>query len=220
VVENVAGPPAEWRIRVIPIPRAARDADGTDTDDRDTNWGVSACLDESSQWLYLHGVRPAAPSGRKLVLARVPARSVEDFQQWRFYAGSDAWSNNAADCVSIADNVPSELSVSKRVDPPGPTTLVMVHSEPLFGSRILTRTASRLEGPWSPPRPVYTVPELARNKAYFTYAAKGHPHLSRPGELLVSYIVNSHNFGAMVNDASVYRPKFVRVPLSLVLPER
>ncbi|MGE3317235.1 MAG: DUF4185 domain-containing protein, partial [Planctomycetaceae bacterium] len=189
-------------------------------DDRVTHWGVSARLDEKAESLYLYGVRPGVSKGGELVLARVPAKSVDDFPQWRFCAGNGNWSRNAADCAAIADNVPSELSVSKCVDPQGKTTLVMVHSEPLFGSRIMTRTAPQVEGPWSPPRAVYTVPELAGSKSYFTYAAKGHAHLSRPGELLVSYIVNSHDFGAMVNDASIYRPKFVRVPLSLIFSVR
>lgn len=221
VVENVARPPAEWRPRVISIPHAGvRNTAVTDPDDRVTNWGASACLDDKSQSLYLYGVRPAVPAGRQLVLARVPARSVDDFPQWRFYAGNGAWSHDANNCVPIADNVASELSVSKRVDPQGKMTLVMVHSEPLFGSRIVTRTAPQFEGPWNPPRAIYTVPELSRNKTYFTYAAKGHAHLSRPGELLVSYIVNSHDFGAMVKDASIYRPKFARVPLSRILSVR
>jgi hypothetical protein len=49
-----------------------------------------------------------------------------------------------------------------------------------------------------------------------TYAAKAHTHLSRPGELLVSYIVSSQDFEQIIGDASLYRPRFVRVPLEII----
>jgi hypothetical protein len=90
----------------------------------------------------------------------------------------------------------------------------MVHSEPFLGRRIFVRTASRPEGPWSKPMPVYRVPEVDRNRAYFTYAAKGHVQLSRSGQLLISYVVNSHDFGAMCKDAAIYRPRFISIPTS------
>ena len=57
------------------------------------------------------------------------------------------------------------------------------------------------------------VPEVDRNPTYFTYAAKGHLQLSRQGELLISYVVNSHEFGAMFKDATIYRPRFISIPL-------
>jgi hypothetical protein len=94
----------------------------------------------------------------------------------------------------------------------------MVHSEPPLGRKIFVRTANRPEGPWSDPKCVYSVPEVDRNAAYFAYAAKGHLQLSRPDELLITYLVNAHDFGAMVRDASIYRPRFIRVPLKAILP--
>jgi hypothetical protein len=60
------------------------------------------------------------------------------------------------------------------------------------------------------------VPEVATNRAYFTYAAKGHARLSRPGELLVTYLVNSQNFGDLIGDTTIYRPMFLRVPAAIL----
>ena len=65
-------------------------------------------------------------------------------------------------------------------------------------------------------RSATSVPDVAKSRAYFTYAAKGHASLSRPGELLVTYLVNSQNFGDVVNDTSIYHPKFLRVPLAAI----
>ena len=109
----------------------------------------------------------------------------------------------------------SEFSV-ERVTHDVQSPWVIVHSEPIFGDRIFARTAPEPYGPWSARRPVYRVPGVQRNEAYFTYAAKAHPRLSPPGELLISYVINSHDFGAMVRDADIYRPRFIRVPLSAV----
>jgi hypothetical protein len=95
---------------------------------------------------------------------------------------------------------------------------VLIHSEPLFGSRIFARTSATPYGPWSTATPDYEVPRLDRDKKHFAYAAKAHGELSRPGELLVTYIVNSMDFGENVGNANIYRPRFIRVPLSLVPP--
>ncbi len=89
----------------------------------------------------------------------------------------------------------------------------MVHSEPPLESGVLVRTAERPEGPWSDGMAVYRAPEPNRDKSYFAYAAKGHAELSRPGELLISYVVNSHDLAATLKDAGIYRPRFIRVRL-------
>ena len=111
----------------------------------------------------------------------------------------------------------SELSVDEYVQQRR-STFLMVHSEPVFGRRILVRSAPNPEGPWSKPKAVYTVPGLDRGKDYFTYAAKGHLHLSRQNELLMTYIINANNIWDMAVDIAIYRPRFVRVPLDQVLP--
>jgi hypothetical protein len=223
IVDRLDDPPSKWQPRIVSIPhcvasqpaqtRATRD----DQKRRETSWGVSAVRDDRSPYLFLYGVRVVSPLNKQLLLARVPADSIEKFDQWKFFVGKDRWSSQFADSVAIADNVPSELSISKYVDAQETTTWIMIHSEPLFGSRIMARTAARPEGPWSESKPIYTVPDVSRNESYFTYAAKGHLHLSRPGELLVSYLVNSHDFNAMVNDASIYRPKFIRIPIEEIM---
>jgi hypothetical protein len=112
----------------------------------------------------------------------------------------------------------SEMSIDEHIEN-GRRTFLLVHSEPLLGKRIMVRTSPTPAGPWSNPKPVYAVPGLDRGKSYFTYAAKGHLHLSRTNELLVTYIVNASNFGDMVADATICRPRFVRVPLNGFLPE-
>jgi len=168
--------------------------------------------------LYIYGVRDVPPWNKQLLLARVPAQSVLDMSAWRYCAGPEEWSPRAADAVVLANGVAPELSVERLVRGKR-NTFVMVHSELFFGRRIFVRTAPRPEGPWTQAKPVYTVPDLDRNRSYFTYAAKGHLALSRKGELLVTYVINAQDLWTMAADASIYRPRFIRVPLSMVRPD-
>jgi hypothetical protein len=223
LIDDFRQPVEKWRTTQFDIPFAI-DADHAAADHalHESNWGVAAyrqcAADAGPANLYVYGTRDLSPRNRQLVLARMPADAPQQFHAWRFYAGNDRWSPRAEDAVAIADNIVSELSVEElRVE--NHRTLLMVHSEPVFGRHVLVRTASHPEGPWSKPRAVYAVPEVEHNRVYFTYAAKGHLQLSPPGELLISYLVNAHDFGAMFNDASIYRPRFIRVPLNAILKD-
>lgn len=222
VVDNVADPVEKWQVRQFDIPFAVNtDAVSANAKLREISWGVAACRyrpveDPARERLYIYGIRNESPLNRQVILARANVDSPFQFHDWLFYAGRGKWSAALADCVPIAEHVTNELSVEQLA---GATPhWIMVHSEPPLGRKIFVRTASRPEGPWSDAKAVYSVPDVDRNPAYFAYAAKGHLELSGPDELLITYLVNAHDFGAMVKDASIYRPRFIRVPLKGLLP--
>jgi hypothetical protein len=147
-------------------------------------------------------------------MARAPA-AIERFNDWRVLGESNAVTAVSTAARPIASGLVSEFSIEEMHDR-GRPTWVLVQSEPFLGKRIFVRTAPQPEGPWSPRRAIYSVPEVVKNRSYFTYAAKGHAALSRPGELLVTYLVNSQNFGDLVADTTIYHPKFLRVPAAVV----
>ena len=95
-------------------------------------------------------------------------------------------------------------------DTPG---YALVYSENGLSPRILGRFAESPEGPWSAPVLLHTCPEMKADKKVFTYAAKAHPHLGGERELVVSYVVNSFDLAPVINDATLYWPRFVRVTL-------
>ena len=218
MIDNFDQPVESWHVEQHEIPFAiSTDMAKADTGLRETSWGMAAIRQpagakDAPGLLYVYGIRNRSPLNRQLLLARVPADAVDEPGKWRFYAGDGKWSGRLQDAAPIAESLVNELSVEEYAAE-GRSLLIMAHSEAVFGQRIFVRTASRPEGPWTGPMPVYRVPELDRNRSYFTYAAKGHLQISRHGELLISYIVNSHDFQAMFKDATIYRPRFVSIPL-------
>ena len=81
-----------------------------------------------------------------------------------------------------------------------------------FGSTTIVRSeALSPEGPWSAPEVLFRPPESDR-KAVLVYAAKAHPELEAGGGLAVTYASNSTDFAAVVNDATLYYPRFVKLP--------
>ena len=57
---------------------------------------------------------------------------------------------------------------------------------------------------------VWKAPEW--QKGLWTYNAKAHPNLSKPGELLISYNTITADFwNDIQKDATIYHPRFIRL---------
>lgn len=220
-IENPGPDPGAWTAQAVPTPGAAS-AEGPKPDRR-ISWGTSAWARDTgrSTELYVFGVDTTDPMNKKAILALVDGAGARDVSKWRFWvAGAPGhWSPNLSDAAAVAENVMDEFSVSAVGAPRGPASrFVMVYSEPMLGRRVMARTAPHITGPWGPPVAVYTCPEPGEDARLMVYSAKAHPELSREGELLISYCVNSSDFWHMLSDASIYRPRFIRVPIA-ALPE-
>jgi hypothetical protein len=224
VIDNMADPPDRWRPKFYDM-RHYRfgTSDAREKrfrpfpDDREFLWGQSASrerniADEAGHIRVFGTLKKGLETS--LVLARAPSATI-DLLDFDFFDGI-AWQHFfESSARPLASGLVSEFSVDEVTGPVG-RTWVLIQSEPLLGKRIFARTARKPEGPWSAPRTIYTVSDVAKSRAYFTYAAKGHLSLSRPGELLVTYLVNSQNFGDLVSDTTIYRPQFLRVPASVI----
>jgi hypothetical protein len=201
VIEYPGDEPEKWRAKPVELPFAEFGAK------RERSWGSAVLAAGDS--LYVFGYDEAKGGGlgrRELIVARAPADKPEDFKAWRFRT-ADGWSEKPEESAVLAGGLATEFSVSRR---PGGKGLVLVYTENGIGGRVVARFAAAPEGPWSEPVLLFTCPE-AKEKGLFCYAAKAHPWAAGADELLVSYCVNAHDFGRIVRDASVYRPKFVRV---------
>ena len=214
VVSNPLEEISQWKVRQAVNPHSRRSGIN------DISWATALYLADKDGpgepgTLYIYGIRDVKGLNKHVVLAKAPASRADDFSTWRFFAGG-SWSAKSSDAVRITDEAVNEHTVESIVYK-GKRRLLLVESQPVFGKHILIRTAERPEGPWSGLKKVFLVENLEKGKhKRFTYAGKGHTHLSAPGELLISYVINSHNFWDMVGDASIYRPRFIRLPLGAI----
>jgi hypothetical protein len=211
-VENPADPPRQWRKQVTTLTRPSSPIPPME---RRIAWGAAAMVSPTDPMTVLiYGVDSTDGLNKKLLLARAPASSVDQFDNWSFKS-AEGWSDRPADAASIADMVMDEFSMD-RMEIGGVTRCVMVYNRPILDDHIVVRLADQPEGPWSFPREIYRCPEPSQDKRLMAYSAKAHPELSKPGELLITYCVNSQDFWHMAGDASIYRPRFVSVPVWVI----
>ncbi len=160
-------------------------------------------------YIYIYGVRG---KDKEVMVARVKPESIEAFDQWTFWDGN-GWNKDVASIKAIADKASNELSVSRLPD----GRYAMVFQVEGIGKNIGLRLGASPYGPFGPLINVYDVSnDVEKDKDIFTYNAKAHPVLSKPGELLISYNVNSFDF---FNDIKLfphlYRPRFIRLKYEL-----
>ena len=168
---------------------------------------------EPDGYIYVYGYRDFGAQ-RLLVVARAPEDRFEAFNEWRFWAGPQrGWSRHIEDSAPIftGANVSPELSVSRMHGGPLDGQYVLVFEKDTLSGDLAYSAAASPAGPFGDPVLFYHAPEPGENPKTFTYNAKAHPHLSDPGELLVTYNVNASDFQEHYNDGTIYRPRWLRL---------
>lgn len=160
-------------------------------------------------FLYVYGSRNGGYQ-KQLVVARVKPAQIRQFDAYRFWNGS-AWVADIQQAFSMTKGVSSEFSVQPLAD----GRFLLVHMTDLLGSTVAVRYGASPTGPWGRDIPVWDCPEIGLTPNVYVYGAKAHPHLSAPGELLISYHVNSFDFfeNFSAGGSDIYRPRFLKLPL-------
>ena len=154
--------------------------------------------------MYVYGIKGKS---KNLIAARVKVGSFENFDKWRFWNGRK-WVAQMQAVAPIVKGVSDELSLSSLKD----GRYLLVYQKGGMGSTIEMRIGASPVGPFGPVIGVYDCPEMKENSHYFSYNAKAHPSLSKEGELLISYNVNSFCFWDEIKaNPSLYRPKFIKL---------
>jgi hypothetical protein len=94
----------------------------------------------------------------------------------------------------------------------------MVMQEGGFGKGIYSFTSATPSGPWNNKTLLYETPIESDCKDCFTYNAVAHPQFMEDEYLLISYNTNTMKLENHYADAMIYRPRFIRVPMEMVLP--
>jgi hypothetical protein len=155
-------------------------------------------------FVYVYGIRGKS---KELIAARVTSDSIENFSAWKFWDGGN-WDSHLKGAAAIEDSVSNELSVT----PIGKNKYVLVYQYGGIYPTIYAQFASSPVGPFGPRKKVWDTTTDIKDPDLFTYNAKAHPAISKPGELLVSYNVNSFKFFDVIERMpDLYRPRFVRI---------
>ncbi|WP_343671058.1 DUF4185 domain-containing protein [Chitinophaga sp.] len=158
-------------------------------------------------YVYVYGVHGME---KGMVVARVKPAEFDHFDQWRFYDGR-AWVKEMNKAVDVTNKVSNELSVSPLPD----GKYALIFQEGGLGTTIGMRVGTSPVGPFGPVIRLWDCSKDAEEKTYVMYNAKAHPGISAPGELLISYNVNSVEFfNDLQKHPHLYRPRFLRLKLT------
>lgn len=160
-------------------------------------------------FLYVYGVR-SDDLNKKLLVARVRPDQMSNTSAYRFWNGK-IWVTDINRAAPVANRMGAEISVTPLPD----GRFMVVHQLDTLSATVAVRYGSSPVGPFGKPIPVWLCPEDNLTPDTFVYGAKAHPHLSAPGELLISYHVNSFDFweNFRAGGKDIYRPRFIKLPL-------
>ena len=156
-------------------------------------------------YIYIYGPKNNS-SGKELVAARVLPENIGNFNLWEYWKGT-GWGNSIEDCASITSGISQEFSVI----PLGSSKYLLVAQS---GNNVVVKFGESPVGPFGIFYSVYECPEVQEDPDIFVYNAKAHPNLSTSEELLISYNVNSFNFGDLFSNADIYRPRFIYLKIN------
>ncbi len=158
-------------------------------------------------YIYVYGVRGMA---KKLMVARVLPKDFENFTAWTFYDGQ-SWVKDMNKVADVTDNVSNELSLTALPD----GRYALIFQVGGMSANVGMRIGATPHGPFGPVIKVWDCKPDLEEKTYLVYNAKAHPSLSAPGELLISYNINSLEFiKDLEKNPNLYRPRFIRMKIS------
>ncbi|MEN6311815.1 MAG: exo-alpha-sialidase [Acidobacteriota bacterium] len=204
-VENPGDAPTAWRVRWRDVPAAWAPR---------VFWGSAALA--AGGYVYVYGFLENGKKGldfrRGMLAARAPSGRLGDFSAWRFFDGN-AWQEDIRTAAEICADVATEYSVTRL---PGRGRFLLVTHDAFLSPKIVARTAANPWGPWSDKIELYTCPEADAKRGVFCYAAKHQPVYSDEKTIVVSYATNADDMNTVLDNPSLYVPRFIRLPLGAI----
>lgn len=158
-------------------------------------------------YIYVMGI---GGQNQGLVMSRVKPKEFEQFGKWEFADGKGGWTTDLTKTKPVTRFVSNEMSLSPMPD----GRLILAHQYFGMENEVAVQVTKNPAGPYLPVRKVWRCPEWEADFDYFAYNAKGFPHLSKPGELLIAYNVNSMDFwNDILREPRLCRPRFFRLRL-------
>ncbi|MEO9802497.1 MAG: DUF5005 domain-containing protein [Reichenbachiella sp.] len=159
---------------------------------------------EMGKTLYIYGLGNGRP-----YVAKVSAESVA--ADWEFYTGN-GWSDDVAEAKPMINIEGSEQFTILKLE----GKYVLITQLGSLSRKVCSYISTNPYGPWSKQEVLFETPIDESNSDLFTYNALVHPQFTSDRELLISYNTNSMNLEDHFRKASIYRPRFMRVPIDLI----
>lgn len=175
--------------------------------ERSIHFGHAIC-DEADNFTYIYGLgedkRPYAARAKK---GKV-------FSSWEFYSGN-GWSDKVENAAPMIDIKGSEqFSIFKLKN----KYVYLTQIGDFKDNTIVTFTSDNPYTGWENRKELYKAPIPDNDTNLFVYNALAHPQfINEENELLVSYNMNSFELQDLFEDATIYRPRFIRVPIEMIL---
>lgn len=180
------------------------------------HWGH--CVMMQDDFYYIYGTRSGVEyNPAQLCVSRAKFDTeAERLGSFTYYDGKE-WSADpaaAAGCEGLDVSVSEQFSVFRYED----VYVLLTQRRAQQAGEIYTYVSDTPVGPWRNRCLHYVTTEQVNDSELFTYNAMAHPQfLNERNELLICYNINSYNLSKPYEDASTYRPIFLRVPMSRIL---
>lgn len=162
---------------------------------------------ETDEYTYIYGLKGQFP-----YVARTKKGNVQGV--WQFYTGKE-WAEQAAQAQPMLRFAGSEqFSVFRWKE-----TYVMIMQGGDLSRNIYSFTSTQPYGPWENQQLLYETPLPQGCNSCWTYNALAHPQFTEDNLLLISYNTNSMEMSDHYTNATIYRPRFIRVPIEKILPK-
>ncbi len=162
---------------------------------------------EEDDFTYIFGL-----GSGKIHIARAKVGKIDS--DWEFYT-STGWSSNATNSTPILDIDGSEqFSVLKWED-----KYVLITQLSSLSTEICSFVSDKPWTDWKNKQTLYNTPLPEGDHNLFTYNAVVHPQFSNENGILISYNTNSFILSEHFENSDIYRPRFIRVPLSYINKE-
>ncbi|RIA08608.1 uncharacterized protein DUF4185 [Flavobacteriaceae bacterium MAR_2010_72] len=179
------------------------------------HWGHSLLKEDN--YTYIYGTFSDKKTA-KMHVSRATMNAENKLHNFEFFDGK-TWSDNAKKTVAmdgININTSEQFSVFKLED----KYVLLTQERDLFAGNIYSYISDSPVGPWRNEKLLFHATEQENTKdKIFTYNAMAHPQYVKDNMLLVSFCVNSFDVPSIHENVSYYRPRFIRVPLELILEE-
>ena len=177
--------------------------------DATTQWGNALMQDGGYSYIYGSDLNASANAFYGMKVARVAQGDALNGADWQYWNGTQ-WVSGEANAVP-AVSITVLTGVAAQPNEPG-FVAVSIPGWPGGDSSVDLSYSCSPVGPWSAPAAVYSIPQITQYQNEIAYIPTFHTELSTPGELVVSYNVNStEGLSATEQDAHQYQPRFLQV---------